>query len=57
MAEHLSPEPIMQLPMKTQLGNDLVLGPALGAQVSCALKIHRATVTTLFFGLGEGIHP
>jgi len=45
--------------MKTQLGNDLVQGPgpALGAQVGRTLDIHCVTVTNLFFGLGEGIHP
>jgi hypothetical protein len=37
---------------ETQLGNDLVLGPALGVQVGCTPNIYRATVTNLFFGLG-----
>jgi hypothetical protein len=40
-------------PMKTQLGNDLVQGPALGVQVGCTLNIHYATVTNLFFGLAR----
>jgi hypothetical protein len=31
-------------PWNAQLRSDLAQGPALGAQVGCALNVHRATV-------------